>query len=203
MQYKSERIPEPRDIENLIAAAAEIEPEWVTLIHLAWRAGILPAKARSFSWDDLQAGHLPLRHPNSDLFYRRELPVEVLSHLEKLPKDQKYFCPRLQQLSRDEFHRLWDKLKKKAGVDFAQICLVWPYRNNHKVYLNWECGRRHLEALADKYLTPEQRLKLDTDVEAWFKMPPKKGSRARRLSREEILMGAKNNMPNTLAYEQN
>jgi hypothetical protein len=198
MRNRIEKIPDQQDFEALLQAADELNngwsTEWVTVLRLAWLAGIQPWKARFLRWDDLQNGYFLLREQDSEQVLRRALPPELLSILEKLPRDQSFVFPKLQAMPTGTFGDTWRLLCRHAGVKFASTCLVWPYRNQNKISLNWEKSQGYLEALANRYLNPEQIQRLKTDSAAWFSKPAKKGNRTHRLTRQEHILRGKSSL---------
>src|SRR5208283_127841 len=115
MMYYVKSLPTNEQFQGLLDGAARVDPEWVTVVKLAYQAGVKSSTGRHLGPDDLVEEWITLKPQLSDCTLRRRLPEEVLQHLRSLPKTTPYFCPRLHTMTTNKFHNEWRKVCNEAN----------------------------------------------------------------------------------------
>jgi hypothetical protein len=187
MSYQVKHEPTDQNVARLIEAAAEVEPEWVTVIRLAWESGIKTSIARHLGPPNLNGAEIAFQPYSSKGVMRRILSDKLVAYLRNLTGATSYFCPNLHALSSEQFGNQWRKVCVKAGLEIHLITLIWPYRRENDDKIRWEHSRRHLESLAREFLEDTEMHKLRADAENWARLGAKKGNRRGLLTRDQIL----------------
>lgn len=188
MMYYVKSLPMNEQFQGLLEGSARVDPEWVTVVKLAYQAGIKSSTGRHLGPDDLVDEWMTLKPQLSDCTLRRRLPEDVLHHLRSLPKTTPYFCPRLHTMTTNKFHNEWRKVCKEADYHIQLIALTWHYRDTHRDELRWERAQDYLDALAEKWLSEPEIEKLRADAKDWALRPPKSGNRSRRRTRAQLVV---------------
>ena len=188
MMYYVKSLPTKEQFQGLLDGAARVDPEWVTVVKLAYRAGIKSSTGRHLGPDYLVDEWMAFKPQRTDCTFRRRLPEDVLQHLRSLPKTTPFFCPRLHAMPGSKFRNEWRKVCQEANFYIQLIALTWHYRDTHRDELRWERAQGYLDALAKKWLSGPEIEKLRTDAKDWSLRPPKSGNRNRRRTRAQLVV---------------
>jgi len=188
MRYFVKSLPTDEEFQALLDGAARVDPEWVTVVKLAYQAGIKSSTGRHLRPDGLVEDWIALKPQLSNCTLRRRLSEDVLRHLRSLPTTTPYFCPRLHAMATCTFHNEWRKVCKEANYRIQLIALTWHYRDTHRDELRWERAQGYLDALAEKWLSGPEIEKLRADAKELALRPPKNGNRNRRRTRTQLVV---------------
>ena len=187
MNYVMKTPPTDADCQQLTAAASQVDPEWVTVILLGYRVGITPGTARHLEWPSVSGGCISFTHRLRVWPVKREMPPDMVAHLESLKRASSHICPRLHELTSPELCLEWTRVCRLAKVKISLIALTWPYADAHRESIASEHSRGYLEKLANKWLEPAEVEKLRVQAIQWAGMPAKTGNGSRRRTRAELL----------------
>lgn len=70
----------------------------------------------------------------------RELPRNVIAHLNALSKKSDFFCPRLHRLSGNQFYDAWRMVQRAAGVGVSIPALSYAYRKRNRAKIQEEAA---------------------------------------------------------------
>jgi integrase len=164
------RAPKIKPLEREVFSRQEIgallavaEPEWRTMIVLAYYCGARLGDLASLDWDDidLSAGLLSFRQDKMEYQVRVPLHPELSAHLMSIAGDQHGpVCPALARRALDGRGGLsaqFVKLMDQAGIDRRQ---VQSGRNRFSRKSFHSLRHSFVSALVESGIAPELRMKL-------------------------------------------
>jgi hypothetical protein len=175
------------NIQALLNVTAAVEPEWITVVKCAYRAGIKTCIGRHLGPGNLQGNNIAFRPTRSECTIRRALPEDLLAYLQTLPKADPYFCPRLHAMATPQFGLSWRDVCAEARVTIQMLALTWPYRDANQESIKWERTQGYLDHTAEKWLSETELEVLRAKVPIWARLGSKSGNRSRRFTRAQLM----------------
>jgi hypothetical protein len=187
MRYIVKHQATDENIQLLVDAAAIVEPEWITVIKCAYSDGIKTSIGRHLGPGNLHGNKIALRHTLSECTIKRALSEDLLAYLQKLPKADPFFCPRLNEMTTAQFANSWRDVCAKAKFKLQMLVLTWPYRDANPESIKWERAQSYLNRIAEQRLSAEECEQLQAKAAIWARLGSKSGNRGRRLTRAQLL----------------
>lgn len=194
-QAQRNPIIDDETLELLKHVGVRLNSDWVTFILLTHDAGIIPAIARRLKRTDRIGNKMICQLKLRQYPIKRELPDNVVRHLDSLGHKDEHYCPWLNSLSSDDFCSQWERVQRNAQKVVPLRTLCFAYRSAHRAEIKWERAEAILEVFAEKccakekWLTREELEEIHEAAKRWARLPAKNRQRNRRKTRKQLLAG--------------